>query len=250
MTQISVMALPNRGDDDDPAALFYLLRHGTWHEVPLLTRAPVRLGDVRTSVEELLTEVMRRIGQGNPREALLVLQSRSQDWWDKLVPINVRRAISDGLAEAAARDVVPELLIHTHSKLEWMPWELLHDGSDWLGLRFRISRLPIVVNGGVPPVGPRQVCHARSFLGTRVFGDDEQEAYEAWACTFDPFTVLGVESKRWPANGLGGDGWPGLQEVVDARQADIIHVRGLHLTGAAQVSALPPESAWQALDPA
>ena len=30
----------------------------------------------------------------------------------------------------------------------------------------------------------------------------------------------------------------------------ITTVRGLHLTGAAQVSALPPESAWQALDPA
>jgi hypothetical protein len=26
-------------------------------------------------------------------------------------------------------------------------------------------------------------------------------------------------------------------------------IRGLHLTGAAQVSALPPESAWQVLDP-
>ena len=30
----------------------------------------------------------------------------------------------------------------------------------------------------------------------------------------------------------------------------ITAIRGLHLTGAAQVSALPPESAWQVLDPA
>ena len=224
MTQISVMALPGRVDDDDAPVLFYLLRHGSWHEVPLTTRAPVLLSDIRKAVERLLTAVMQRIGQGDPAAALLVLRAKSQEWWDALVPGDVRQAITDGLADAAARNVVPELLIHTHGKLEWLPWELLHDGGDWLGLRFRISRLPIVVNGGVPPVGPRKVCHARSFLGTRVFGDAEHEAYEAWACTFDPFNVLGLESQRWPANGLGGGGWPGLQEVVAAREADIIHV--------------------------
>jgi hypothetical protein len=40
----------------------------------------------------------------------------------------------------------------------------------------------------------------------------------------------------------------GVAAFADGAYA-VMGLRGLHLTGAAQVSALPPESAWQVLDP-
>ena len=53
-----------------------------------------------------------------------------------------------------AGDPPPVLRLHLDPSLDWIPWEVAHDGDAFLGLRFRVARLPIVPPRGSPGQGP------------------------------------------------------------------------------------------------
>ena len=233
MTEVSLMVLPaghiaeaqpvSRPEGDPPATVtFYMFRHGSWHEVSSPTLPLVGLERLRDALEELLKTVMQRITARQPGGALVLLQAKSQEWWNTLVPDIIKQALTKADEEAKAAGTVPRLLVNAHQWLEWLPWELLHDGDDYLGLKFQVARLPIVANGSAP-TDAKFVTRAVNLLGTQILSEVEGEAYHSWASTFDPFQPLGVAGRRLPPGNLDG-GWPTLDDLVAQKDADIIHI--------------------------
>ena len=82
-----------------------------------------------------------------------------------------------------AGDPPPLLRIHIDPSLDWIPWEVAYDGDEYLGLRFRIARLPIVSLGRdiQPAKNPWPVSHIYSFLGEFVL---DNGLLAGWQQTF------------------------------------------------------------------
>ncbi len=217
---VSLMALPSHPNDDDAPTQFYVLRGDIWQEVPLSNTSRIGLLTVREGVTSLLNQVMMTISQGQNQNARAFLRARCHSFWNYLLPQVIREQLTKAFTQSAEP---PCVLIYTHPKLEWLPWELLHDGTAFLGLRARVARLPIVPNGPANSGTRRIVTHAASFLGEGVFdaaGDALQMA--RWASTFASAESQGVSVRRFPVNGT--DGWPKLDNVRDAESCDIIHL--------------------------
>src|SRR6185369_6902003 len=104
---------------------------------------------------------------------------------------------------------------------EWIPWEVLGDGTDLLGFRFKIARIPIVPH--ILEATNNQPYHVRnisSFLGRDVLDQQQREEWEStFAGLFNPPTV----EQLFPP--LGDVNFPDLQLVSQNYQnADIVHV--------------------------
>jgi CHAT domain-containing protein len=214
------MVLPSHPDDDNAPAQFYVLGGGTWHEVPLSNTPRIGLLAVKGGVNSLLSQVMIKISLGAHDNAMAFLENRCHAFWNSLLPEIIRARLTEVLAQGAEP---PCVLVHTHPKLEWLPWELLHDGTTFLGLRCRVARLPIVPHGPVNAAEQRTVTEAASFLGEGVFEAPADAAQvDRWASTFTPAEDRGVLVRRFPVNGSGN--WPKLDNVRDAQSCDIIHL--------------------------
>jgi len=72
-----------------------------------------------------------------------------------------------------------------------------------------------------------------------------------WLVRSDEYPQSGKYAVRSRSAAVSGLAFAQVEPAAGIRQHAglIIRLRGLHLTGAAQVSALPPESAWQVLVP-
>ncbi|MFC5268108.1 CHAT domain-containing protein [Kribbella qitaiheensis] len=213
----SLMVLPSSPDPDAPAQ-FYLLGAGIWHEVPLQVTARIGLKAVREGVDGLLRDIMTKINQGAADNARVTLEAKCRRYWSDLLPVPVGEYLTSALAGAIEP---PCVLVYTSPKLEWVPWELLHDGTNFLGLRCRVARLPIVPNGPVNADSRHAVRNAASFLGAGVF-DAHTPQVSRWANTLALAEGSGVVVQRFPAN--GGANWPGLENIQAAASVDIIHL--------------------------
>jgi hypothetical protein len=138
---------------------------------------------------------------------------------DDLVGPDVMRALEE--ARAAAEGEPPLLRVHLSPAHEWIPWELLHDGDDFLGLTFRIARLPILPN---PPERPHDCTHrveiVRSLLGKDV-AQPEEDDYKTWRSTFVGLLPEGVNADLLPPEQAVLD-WPRISALRE--EADIVHV--------------------------
>jgi CHAT domain-containing protein len=217
---VSIMALPSHPDDVNAPTQFYVLRGDIWQEVPLSNTARIGLLTVKEGVTSLLNQVMTTISQGENQNARAFLRARCHAFWNYLLPEVIREQLTVAFAQSIEP---PCVLIYTHPKLEWLPWELLHDGSAFLGLRARVARLPIVPNGPASSATHRTVTRAASFLGVGVF-DALADALQMdrWASTFAQAESQGVSVQRFPVNGT--DNWPKLDNVAKAESCDIIHL--------------------------
>ncbi len=222
---VQIMALPPAVADTRP--LIMLDDAGIWREAITIP------GDVvstkKKQIERHLKNAMNAVDSGNPISFQSVaFQSPFQVLYEYIVPSEVREALQRAKQEAAGER--PLLKIYVNPIAEWIPWELLHDGTDYLGLQFLIARLPIVkqpteVRGSLV----RKVNSVCSLLGKDVF-DDAVRA--DWGTTFDaikPAANPVWELRYPPANSQNGDGYPTLDQIE--RNADIIHVTchgGMH----------------------
>ena len=137
------------------------------------------------------------------------------------MPPKVRDLLAATL-NAAGQNETPVLRIHTQSSNEWIPWEVLGDGTDLLGFRFKISRIPIVPHIlDATSNQPHQVRNITSFLGRDVLDQQQREEWEGtFSGLFDPPTV----EQLFPALGDTMN-FPDLQQVSKNYQnADIVHV--------------------------
>jgi CHAT domain-containing protein len=124
--------------------------------------------------------------------------------------------------QAAGPGQTPVLRIHTQSSNEWIPWEVLGDGTDLLGFRFKIARIPIV-----PHIleaannQPHQVRNISNFLGRDVLDPAQRQE---WESTFTGLLNPPAVEQLFPAQGDAVN-FPDLQLVSQNYQnADIVHV--------------------------
>jgi CHAT domain-containing protein len=204
------MVTPTKLDNNEEGPpQFYVLRNAYWREVPVAGGAIGRPSEIRKSMDERLTTIMN-----NPIGARPALVVQFRDFWSKWVPESVQREVAE---LPRTDDDPPCLMLYVHQTLEWIPWELMHDGTDFLGLRYVIARLPIVRRGPSSTVEKRVVQRVSTFLGEHVM-DDVQLA--EWETTFDGLPN-GVAVDRFPTN----DVWPTADNVTQqAAQSDILHI--------------------------
>jgi hypothetical protein len=174
-------------------------------------------------VDTLLSEMARQMfSQPNLSWARLRLSMR--DHTRSLLPDGLRLVLQQASAAAQAAGETPRLHVHQPAATEWIPWEILEDGGDFLGLQFAIARLPIMPSGPTfDPSEPRRVQRIYSLLGENAF--DPGAAGQLTLDWNDTFHGLpgSVQELRYPAPGAGG--FPSVDQFLDAStQGDIVHV--------------------------
>jgi hypothetical protein len=228
-----LMALKT-GEDDATLAPGYLVQdNGVWHVAwPRLTdefvnRLPPdpHLVDVRSYIEKRLSDLLPERRAGEEFHSTVVgvqLKALGKSIFKNLLP----KSVQTNLKEAAARadpERAPVLRVHTQH--DWIPWELMHDGTDFLGLRFQLARLPILPTK--PPlltdgltVSVRDIYN---LLGADVLNDDLKKR---WEDTFAPSNGHRVCENEWRFPSQEVHGWPTLMQVAEAleSEASILHI--------------------------
>jgi CHAT domain-containing protein len=212
------MVLPTAVDDGPPQILFD--DGGIWRDT-----APVSIPETQTNlrqrVETFLSGVMRQVAQAPPAQSLansVAFRSQFAELYRKLLPPEVRDALKTSIAQAGPTR--PNLNIYFRAGAEWIPWELLHDGTDYLGVQFAIARLPIVPQATeIRPPRARLVRKVYSLLAQHVL---DQAQTTDWESTFTGYNPAPAWESRFPFNGTGN--FPTLTQLDEARDADILHV--------------------------
>lgn len=211
MSEISLMAFRETGDDVLPPALL-LEDRGLWRE----TQQPK--GTTLSSTAAGLRETVKHAVESGDASAVEGLVLVALSLLDDLVGPDVKQALET--ARLRADGEPPLLRIHLSPSNEWIPWELLHDGHDFLGLSFRIARLPILTS---PPERPDDCTHAveivRSILGKGV-AEPEEADFDTWLGTFADVLPAGVQAQLVPERDVVE--WPRTAALRE--QADILHV--------------------------
>jgi hypothetical protein len=224
MSTVQIMLLPPPAGDGLPQVL--LEDGGTWRDMSVPQATVVTQTEVKTDLEQHLAHLMRKVGDNPP--ALVSpdgpgFKAKFKVRYDHLLPKELGDTLRKVADEAeAAGDPRPLLQINLKPGLEWIPWELLHDGKSFIGLRFAVSRLPILKE----PVDFRSDRHRRvgsvySLLARNVLPDG---ALAEWFTTFDGFGKNGAWEHRFPS-AQGGNDYPSVVQLDEASGvADIVHL--------------------------
>jgi hypothetical protein len=153
------------------------------------------------------------------------LRTLGGDLYEILLPEELRTEL-EAAASSVDDDEAPVLRIHT--EVPWIPWELMHDGHSFLGLRFRIARLPIVsVAPGIEHLKrhaqPRIVSQVCNVLGEHVL---DNQLLAAWKETFSGVPDHDVHQRSFPplVNGALGD-YPKSSDIEGVlAETDILHL--------------------------
>lgn len=218
---LHIIVLPTTVTDGPPQVLFD--DGGIWRETipPPVTAPQTKL---RQDIESFLSGVMKQVGQIPPPPVSpqgVAFRNHFANLLQALLPREVRDAMKH-LADEADRagGPRPQLNVFFRAGTEWIPWELLHDGRNYLGLRFAIARLPIVAQATeVRPPRDRQVRKVYSLLAKDVL---EAPLLAEWESTFTAYATSPNWECRFPAN--GGANYPTLGQLDEARDADVVHV--------------------------
>src|ERR1019366_5118195 len=189
---------------------------GIWRDVTPRAGDAFSASGLRTRVESLLSTAMQPVSIGaavNPMSYTFVNTFKSL--YEELMPIEVR----DALDKVFIGELMPLLKIHLHPSAEWIPWEMLHDGTNYLGLRMRVVRLPIMSQAATVWDGmPRKVISVHNLLGNHVLSAAIEQQ---WEQTFDGLGNGNGWETRHPT---AGQTFASLDELNRAAAADIIQV--------------------------
>ena len=200
----------------------------------------------RSNLEDHITQTMHALGGAPPAEVQVngAFSSNFKSAFKSILPDDVRQTITRIADDALAAGKIPALDIYFQGTAEWIPWELLHDGKGYLGLRFAVARHPIVqerMDLGVPRNRPvKKVC---SYLGKEVLQDG---VLDGWKGTFAGFSATAGWEKRFPP--ADGAEFPSLDQLDQALDAELIHVtchggkKDENCDDSPDVHAMPPET--------
>lgn len=212
---ISIMVLPSVSETAPPQIL--LERNGVWVDMTPDDQGSNAV-DIQTTKQEMdayFTKIMEEVERqtaAHPADSVS-LRAPFTVYYRRLVTTKVREALA-AAAETAVGEDLPELRVHTHPFLEWMPWEMFFDGKEFLGLRFRVTRLPITRQ--VPDVSGKEVNVRMVYnLLANNFLDAAQQTL--WADTFNGILAPGRE-RKFPLP------YPSINDIANARDADILHI--------------------------
>ena len=217
---VQLMVLPSAGEGL-PQVL--IDDGGIWRDTLQTTVGAVQPEVLRRDIERHLGQVMARVA-GPPPDAMPA--ERAGLWnpfsvaYQAVLPSEVRELLKAAAADSAP-GTFPLLKVYLAPAADWIPWELLHDGSGFLGLRFAVCRLPIVKQR-TEVRGPKQreVKSVVSLLGKGIL---QNGSMAVWESTFQPHEKrAGWEHRHPPAGGAAA--FPTLDQIAAAKDADILHV--------------------------
>jgi CHAT domain-containing protein len=215
MADIELMVLPARVPEDPPR--FLLAAGGLWRDLGSATKLE-NLSTLRTLIDEELRSDMETLDSAGG--AQIARGHYFSHIYEPIVPESVQRVFKTS-EPAHVGDPPPLLRIHIDPTLDWIPWEVAHDGETYLGLRFRIARLPIVPPGREqqPAQDPWPVQHIYNFLGEFVLDD---ALLPGWQQTFPLGAAANVTEKRFPDQPTNR--FPRVGDVEQAAaDASIVH---------------------------
>jgi len=217
-TDVTLMVLPSfAGGEGAGRPQIFLEQKGIWCD--LSTRDPINLPQIQKAVDMTLKRFMKKIVLNQP-VALWPLKTLGlKTLYEKLVPRRLHDVLQ-AAASTAAGDDMPVLRIHT--RLHWIPWELMHDETDFLGLRFQIARLPI--GPTAPDLGddqPHTVHRIYNLLAEHLF---EKNLFNRWTTTFSGLVAHPGQEIRVPSAGGPGNNYPTVEDLENAQDPDIVHI--------------------------
>ncbi len=211
--RISIMVLPSSPPEAPPQIL--MEQNGVWRDM-MPSYQSSNAWDIlaiKKDIDSEFNKLMGEVEHGAAHRAdNISLKAPFEGFYKKLITTKVREVLTAAAQTRNGADL-PELLIHSHTYVEWMPWEMFHDGTDFLGLRFRVARLPIMSQ--IPDLSAKAITVQRIYnLLANNFLDDPQKAL--WESTFNGI-IPGLETKFPPP-------YPDVDDIVNARDADILHI--------------------------
>lgn len=186
-----------------------------WETIPYPPTAAV--WEQLITTDKSIRVIMDDIALPDPAKQLAVLKSRLRDLTDRVLSAQGRQILNDA-AKPEANGTAPILRLHLMPGLDVIPWELLFDGVDFLGLRYQVARLPVV--GAGPPSeegATHEVKRIISLLGENVLDVKDQKK---WKATFTGLANGTVKIFRRPEK----DDWPDFTTAMAGGQADLIHI--------------------------
>jgi CHAT domain len=167
------------GNSEDP--YYFVERNGAWQDFGCGLPAK-GLTKLRSASDKLLDRVAALINANSPA-ALSALSNLCGTLYRQLLPEKLRTV----LEKSAAASVEPPILrLHIQEKFDWIPWELMADSQNYLGLRFQIARLPLDVTGpSLDEATAKTVRTLHNLLGHDVI-DNNPALLQVWDQTFSP----------------------------------------------------------------
>jgi CHAT domain-containing protein len=220
---VSLMVLPGQGEN---SFRFLIYRKGVWRDIPPHYGVqPGKQETIRAEVDkhlnDLMTQVNNKLAANEPVPSFL---APLRDFWKRVyravIPLDGQNVLKE-VAQGGNGNDIPTLRLYLHSQYEWIPWEIMHDGTEFLGLRFRIARLPVVPRGPDPADDhSHPVRRISSLLGANVLSPNDTEQ---WKGTFADLPAS-VNQVRWPSE-AEPEAWPVYEQMVSAvQEADIFHI--------------------------
>jgi uncharacterized caspase-like protein len=202
---IGVMVLPG----DRPGSFRFLVEdRGAWRDLSVFVdELPERATNYMKAATDIVTSAE------DPRALATFVHSLSA----ALLPRGLATMLTSA-ANEAPEDNPPLLRIHISPGADAIPWELLHDGHDFLGLRFQITRVPILTDESVAVdtlVHP--VRRIMSVLGKGVLSDEQ---FDEWLAGLSGVPAE-VEVKAVPSDPRMGP-WPDIGTLVEP--CDVLHI--------------------------
>lgn len=220
MSDISIMTATPADRGTGPPAIL-VADDGAWRELePGAT--VVDTGEVRRQFNGALSVAARAVDQQGAGNAVDGLKLGATMLFKAVVPPELAKMLAAALA-AAEPGEAPQLRIHVRPEHEWIPWETLWAGGcGFLGLSFRIARLPVLPRPArVVNSNPHQVAAVSNVLGQKVVAEGNGE-FDVWSKTFEDLLPDGVQLTTLPAAFDAQQEWP--QNSALAVEADILHV--------------------------
>lgn len=217
---VSIILLrPRQPNQVPPMQIQY---KGAWRYVDEASN--VELETIQQEVKDAVAEVMDAVKAGHAF-SWVSFKGRCKNLYDRVVPKDAQKILSE-----ASQSGEPVLCINNEARYDWIPWEIMHDGQEYLGLKFQIARLPLVDpkldlheptdfdlrNGSF-----HSVHSVHSVLGQEVV-DDPSVPASLWESTFQGLAPAGVVSCK-PAVIGAGAAWPSKLDI-EAIQCDILHI--------------------------
>jgi hypothetical protein len=222
--ELQIMVLSPTAQDGLPQ--IYLDDGGIWRDTTAAQAVVVNTqSKMKRDIEAHLKPLMKRVGAVPPQPVQpegVGFRDPFKTMFQDLLPIDVRQALATAAtaADATPADPRPLLKIFLTPGADWIPWELLYDGKGFLGLRFAITRLPILKQATeIRGERARQVRSVYSLLANNILQDG---VFSDWESTFTQYAPNANWERRFPA--AAGAVFPTTTDLFDGRDADIVHV--------------------------
>jgi hypothetical protein len=213
--EVSLILLPTGTAEVLPPML--IQHKGVWRYMSAPAAGELQLGvaQLQKMVNDRLNEAMNELPV-----SWKPIEGACQILYNAVVPADAQNILAE-----VGQGGSSVLRVHTRRHHDWIPWEIMFDGSSYLGLNFQIARLPIV---DTPLALSHDQVHTvrriRNLLGQEVLDGHTPGLEEAWEVTFDGFVPPAVEFSRLPQVNTPQAAWPTADDVGDVQQYDIIHI--------------------------